>query len=108
MSTFGLIGKSLSHSFSKDFFQKKFQSEGLLHTYENFEFQDLNLFASFLKGDFAGLNITIPYKEAVIPFLDELSEEAKKIGAVNTIVFKNLKQKNFHFKLNCFQEFKIC
>ncbi|MBU2020047.1 MAG: shikimate dehydrogenase [Bacteroidetes bacterium] len=89
MSTYGLIGKSLKHSFSKDFFTKKFDAEGLRHSYENFEIQDISEIIAILKTDISGLNVTIPYKEAVIPYLDKLSREAEQIGAVNTIVLKD-------------------
>jgi shikimate dehydrogenase len=89
MSTFGLVGKSLKHSFSKDFFTKKFEAENLNHRYENFEIQDISEITTIFKTDISGLNITIPYKEKIIPFLDEISIEAQKIGAVNTVVFQN-------------------
>lgn len=90
MRKFGLIGKRLDYSFSKQFFTHKFQSEGIDATYENLELEDAGLMENILRNDnFSGLNVTIPYKEAIIPFLDELSEEARVIGAVNTVVFKD-------------------
>ena len=90
MNKFGLIGKSLSHSFSKIYFQNKFQKESKNDSsYHNFPLESLNDFKSLIrKFDLSGLNVTIPYKEAIIPFLDEISDEAKTIGAVNTIQFK--------------------
>ena len=93
MRTFGLIGKSLSHSFSGGFFNEKFFKEGITNTkYLNFELQDISEFPQLIRNNkLSGLNVTIPYKESIIPFLDELSEDAKSIGAVNTIQFKDNK-----------------
>lgn len=84
---FGLIGKKLSHSFSADFFNKKFQKEGIDEEYRLFPIPDIDDFPLLLalNPDLKGLNVTIPYKQQVIPFLSEISEEAKKIGAVNVI-----------------------
>lgn len=87
MAKFGLIGKNIGYSFSKGFFTKKFEEEALNHTYENY---DIDAIASFndivgsIQG-LRGLNVTIPFKEAVIPYLDKLHKKAQKIGAVNTI-----------------------
>ena len=84
----GLIGKTLSHSFSKSYFENKFEEEKLAnHSYELFELNSIEEFPELLKNNpnLVGLNVTIPYKESVIPFLDELDETAKEIGAVNTI-----------------------
>lgn len=90
MRKFGLIGKRLDYSFSKAFFTDKFSSEGLSDSYENIELASPELLEKVIReGGFSGLNVTIPYKESVIPFLDDLSEEAKVIGAVNTIVFND-------------------
>lgn len=90
MKRFGLIGKTLSHSFSQHFFSAKFEKEGLDSCYDNIELSDISLVDEVLKkGNFSGLNVTIPYKQSIIPYLDELSPEAAKIGAVNTIVFDN-------------------
>lgn len=89
---FGLVGYPLSHSFSKPYFTEKFAQLGLSesHVYVNFELEHLTDFPAILHNhpDLGGLNVTIPHKEAVIPYLDELSPEAKVIGAVNTIVVK--------------------
>ncbi len=84
----GLIGYPLTHSFSAKYFSEKFQKEEIEgYTYENFEISDIKDFPGVIKNnpDLLGLNVTIPYKEQIIPFLDELDEEAKEIGAVNTI-----------------------
>lgn len=90
MRKFGLIGKALSHSFSRSFFEEKFQREHIDATFENIELSDIQLVDSIIKNvEFSGLSVTNPYKEAIIPFLDELSDEAKAIGAVNCISFKN-------------------
>ena len=91
MRTFGLIGKSLEHSFSSQYFNEKFFKEGITDTqYLNFKLKDISEFKQLIeKNKLSGLNITIPYKESIIPFLDELNEEAKEIGAVNTIQFRN-------------------
>ena len=91
MRTFGLIGKSLEHSFSSQYFNEKFFKEGITDTqYLNFELKDISEFKQLIeKNKLSGLNVTIPYKESIIPFLDELNEEAQEIGAVNTIQFSN-------------------
>lgn len=90
MINYGLIGRQLGHSFSKDFFTEKFIQENIEAEYHNFEFQEIGEVKSLLdRKDIKGLNVTIPYKQSIIPFLDEISEEAQVIGAVNTICFKN-------------------
>ena len=87
MRTFGLIGKSLSHSFSSSYFNEKFFKEGDTNAkYLNFELNDISEFPQLIKKqNLSGINVTLPYKESIIPFLDELSENAKRIGSVNTI-----------------------
>jgi shikimate dehydrogenase len=91
MINFGLIGKSLSHSFSRSYFEKKFiENELNDHFYKNFELETIEQFSNVLKTqNLKGLNVTNPYKESVIPFLDELSIGAKEIGAVNCINIVN-------------------
>lgn len=96
---FGLIGKGISYSFSKGYFKDKFEHLELPHhSYENFDLQEIKELEKILEEqkDLKGLNVTIPYKEEVIPFLDHLSKKAKKIGAVNTLHFtkKGLKGYN--------------
>lgn len=84
----GLIGYPLTHSFSAKYFAEKFKNEGISgYTYENFEIPRIEDFPNVIKNnpEILGLNVTIPYKEQIIPFLDELDDEAKEIGAVNTI-----------------------
>lgn len=86
MGKYGLIGRDIDYSFSRGFFEQKFREENLPHTYENFDLPNLHSIADLknLKG-LSGLNVTIPYKEAIIPYLDGLDHEAEMIGAVNTI-----------------------
>ena len=93
MRTFGLIGKTLSHSFSEVYFNEKFLKEDISDAeYKNFELNNISEFTDLIsKMKLSGLNVTIPYKESVIPFLDELTPQAKAIGAVNTIQFKDNK-----------------
>jgi shikimate dehydrogenase len=88
MNKYGLIGKNISYSFSREYFKNKFKDENILDaSYENFDIQDISNFPEILKNNpnLKGLNVTIPYKEEVIPFLTKLDKRAKKIGAVNTI-----------------------
>ena len=85
---FGLLGRNISYSFSKGHFTTKFEKEKYQgYTYENFDIQEITVFPEIIKNTehLKGLNVTIPYKEEVIPFIDKLSKKAKKIGAVNTI-----------------------
>lgn len=87
MDTYGIIGFPLGHSFSQRHFTEKFRREGIDAEYLNFELRDLSEFAGVLErhGHLKGFNVTIPYKQAILPFLDELSEEAQAIGAVNCV-----------------------
>lgn len=97
---FGLLGRNISYSFSKGYFTEKFSDEVFIgNSYENFDISEINHFTGLLKNnpDLKGLNVTIPYKEQVIPYLDKLSTKAKLIGAVNTIKFtKNGKLKGYN------------
>jgi len=90
MKRYGLLGFPLTHSFSKRYFTEKFENENIDSTYENFEFDNIDKFPEILKNNpqIVGLNVTIPYKEQVIPFLNELNDSAQEIGAVNTIKVK--------------------
>jgi len=90
ISKYGLIGETLKHSFSKNYFNKKFESEGINAQYENFELEDIDLFPTIFEtnANIKGLNVTIPYKEAIIPYLDSVTIAAKLVGAVNTIIVK--------------------
>ena len=82
---YGLIGAKLGHSFSKDFFSKKFAKEGISAEYRNFEIDNIEKFSEIIEYGVYGLNITIPYKEQVIDFLDKIDPIAEKIGAVNVV-----------------------
>ncbi len=94
---YGLIGYPLVHSFSMDFFNQKFEAEGIDACYINFEIDDLGLLWEII-GEYPnlnGLNVTAPYKEAIIPYLDALDPIASEVGAVNVIRFmrdKNTRQ----------------
>ena len=89
MAKYGLIGKDIGFSFSKTFFTVKFSQEKRQDTYVNFDISSIDKFKAIIpeNEDLKGLNITIPYKESIIPFLDRIHKEAKLIGAVNTIKF---------------------
>lgn len=90
MRKFGLIGKTLHHSFSITFFTQFFEKENLNAEYLNYELAEIADIAPLFKsGNLSGLNVTIPYKESIIPFLNELSDDAREIGAVNVIQFKD-------------------
>ena len=93
MKKFGLIGYPLGHSFSKNFFNEKFHSEDIDAEYVNFEIPSISEFPTVLltNPELIGLNVTIPYKEQIIPYLDELDADAAAIGAVNVI--KIIRQK---------------
>ena len=87
MDKYGLIGFPLGHSFSISYFNQRFQDEGIDAVYENYEIPNIDALAEILDSnpELKGLNVTIPYKEKVIPFLDSISPEARAIGAVNVI-----------------------
>lgn len=86
---FGLIGKRLGHSFSASYFTEKFAREGIHAVYRNFPLADISGFEALVdrEGQLNGLNVTVPYKQEIIPYLHALSETAESIGAVNTISF---------------------
>lgn len=89
MRHYGLIGKHLSHSFSKNFFTAKFANEEIDADYSLIELEDISTIDSIIaERELSGFNVTIPYKESIIPYLDELSPEAEAIGAVNCVVIK--------------------
>lgn len=87
-ASYGLIGYPLSHSFSKNYFTEKFKKEGITSAdYQLYPLENIHQLPQLIaeKPALYGLNVTIPYKESVIPFLDELDETAKAVGAVNCI-----------------------
>lgn len=96
MRFFGLIGKSLEHSFSPQYFKQKFEKEGIKNTfYQLYSLESIDEFNQLITDftEFSGLNVTIPYKKSIIPFLEELDEASKEIGAVNTIKFNWINNK---------------
>ena len=95
---YGLIGYPLIHSFSQDFFNQKFLAEDIDAQYINFEIEDLGLLMEIIAEypNLNGLNVTAPFKVAVIPYLDSLDDDAREIGAVNVIRFiRDKKNDNF-------------
>ncbi len=87
---YGLIGKNINYSFSKNFFNNKFENEKIDAIYINFDIKKIEEFKTIVtENNISGLNITIPYKESIINQLDYVDPTAKKIGAVNTIKFHN-------------------
>jgi shikimate dehydrogenase len=90
MLYFGLIGRTLAHSFSRNFFTAKFEAEQRAADYLLIEIEDISTINSVIaKNGLCGFNVTIPYKESIIPYLDELSAEAKAVGAVNCVVVRD-------------------
>lgn len=89
MKKYGLLGYPLGHSFSKNYFNQKFEAEKIDAEYLNFEIPDIKEIKSVIKEnpELNGLNVTIPYKQQVIPYLDDLDDDARQIGAVNVIKF---------------------
>lgn len=87
MKTYGLIGRDISYSFSRKYFTDKFENENIKAVYKNFDLVDLEELKDVLSQtpELSGFNVTIPYKELIIPYLDNLDPTAQKIGAVNTI-----------------------
>lgn len=102
MDKYGLIGYPLGHSFSISYFNQRFQDEGINAVYENYEIPTIESLDEVLNlnPELKGLNVTIPYKEKVIPYLDSISPEARAIGAVNVIKVshegKNVKLKGYN------------
>ena len=89
MRTYGLIGKTLGYSFSKSFFERYFSENDIDAQFHNFELAAIEDISGVFEQQISGLSVTRPYKESIIPFLDDLSIEAKVIGAVNCIQFKD-------------------
>lgn len=87
MQTFGLVGNPLGHSFSQDYFTKKFDKENIEAQYLNFQIEDISMLGEKVLSvpGLRGFNVTIPYKQAVIPYLDTIDEVAQKVGAVNVV-----------------------
>lgn len=91
MKKFGLLGKDIDYSFSRGYFKDKFETNKLDCSYDNFDLETIEDFESLKTTELqlSGLNVTIPYKQAVIPYLDAIDPEAQEIGAVNTIKIEN-------------------
>jgi shikimate dehydrogenase len=91
MKNFGLLGKNIDYSFSRGYFKDKFEANNLNCTYKNFDLETIEEFEHLKNTEtqLSGLNVTIPYKQAVIPYLDAIDLEAQEIGAVNTIKIEN-------------------
>lgn len=90
MKLYGLLGYPLGHSFSAKYFAEKFVKEGIDATYKNFEFAEVADAVAYLlqQDDLQGFNVTIPHKQAIMPYLNGLSAEAEAIGAVNVVCVK--------------------
>lgn len=96
---FGLVGRNISYSFSAGYFKKKFEKANLVnYSYTNFDIESVSQLPEILQNTkkLKGLNVTIPYKEEVIPLLDSISKTAKIIGAVNTIVISKKGTKGYN------------
>jgi shikimate dehydrogenase len=107
MKLYGLIGRPLTHSFSKKYFTNKFERENIKECrYENFELQTIEHLPTILKAhtDLRGLNVTIPYKKDVIPFLDFKNEVVETIGACNCIKIENEKLQGYNTDVIGFQK----
>src|SRR5690606_14976038 len=88
MHKLGLLGKNISYSFSRSYFKSKFEKENITDvSYDNFDIDSISTFPDIIKNTkgLKGLNVTIPYKQAVIPYLDKIDKKAEIIGAINTI-----------------------
>lgn len=103
---FGIIGFPLAHSFSPDYFNKKFKEEKRPAVYRKFELKRIEEFPQILKGqpDLRGLNVTAPYKKSIIPYLDETEEAAKKINAVNCIRIESGKLYGYNTDISGFEK----
>lgn len=103
---YGLIGYPLTHSFSPAYFKKKFAEKHIYALYEAYPLADISEFPDLLAANpkIAGLNVTIPYKEAIIPYLDELDPVAEAIGAVNCIAIKNGHKKGYNTDATGFEQ----
>lgn len=105
MKQYGLIGKHLSHSFSPAFFAEFFQKQGIDANYATYELQEITDFPPLMMDAiFGGLNVTIPYKTAIIPYVDELDPLAAEIQAVNVIAFENGNTKGYNTDVFGFQQ----
>ena len=106
MKRYGLVGRELGHSFSKEFFNKKFKQLDLKnYYYENYELENLSGLKELInKNNLSGINITTPYKEKILNHLDIIDNTAKKIGSVNTIKIHNNKLVGFNTDIIGFEK----
>lgn len=106
MRTYGLIGFPLTHSFSQKYFAGRFQYQHISDAvYRNFAIDKIeDVSFVFATENLCGLNVTIPYKETIIPFLDELDASASGVGAVNTVVFRNGKKIGYNTDVYGFEK----
>jgi shikimate dehydrogenase len=106
MKNFGLLGKNIDYSFSRGYFKNKFETNKLDCSYNNFDLEKIEDFESLKTSDIkiTGLNVTIPYKQVVIPYLDAIDSEAQEIGAVNTIKIENGKLTGYNTDHYGFQQ----
>lgn len=105
MKHYGLIGLPLKHSFSKKYFDNKFRKENIQACYSNFEIAHCEKLHQLInENQLDGLNVTIPFKQQVIHYLDEIDEVAKQIGAVNCIQIKQRKLKGFNTDIIGFEK----
>lgn len=102
---FGLIGEKLSHSFSKEYFTQKFLKLKLEASYENLELSDISQIKPILESNvFQGLNVTIPYKESILPYLDQLDVSAASVQAVNCVKLNQGESIGFNTDIFGFQQ----
>ena len=103
---YGLIGTKLKHSFSKDYFERKFKSLNYKnHSYKNFEINNLNSLRELIsKNNISGLNVTIPFKEQILNYVDNLDDSAEKIGSINTIKVNKNKITGFNTDADGFEK----
>lgn len=103
---YGLIGTKLKHSFSKDYFERKFKSLNYKnHSYKNFEINNLNSLRELIsKNNLSGLNVTIPFKEKILNYVDDLDDSAEKIGSINTIKVNKNKITGFNTDADGFEK----
>jgi shikimate dehydrogenase len=106
MKLYALIGHPLKHSFSRDLFTQKFQYEGLDCRYQNYDIQSVERIRDIIAEhpELCGFNVTYPYKESIIPLLDEMDDTAKEIGAVNTVKVEKGKTKGYNTDIYGFEK----
>ena len=106
MKRYGLIGHPLKHSQSRFYFNEKFEYEGLDCLYQHFDIRTLDELHDIMAKypDLCGFNVTIPYKESIIPLLDEMDATAKEVGAVNVVTITNGKLKGYNTDVYGFEQ----